>query len=526
MAAFLWLFTWLLYRSVTIFTVTESHPFIVTGAMIVLIVFFISILIQHHFDRRTGFWVPLFFIIALCITVPFAFMGSAFGAKDLESLLISLNENQFGNLIAVGFEGFLPLIGRYALYVALLIASGIILIRFMAGGRPFVFAAGLLLIFVGPLSHHFVSQLRPNENHALIADQIQTLAPTVLSRPAEKKNVILVYLESLERTYRDIPETAVAFQELAAIEDRGLTFTQVSQVHGTGMTIGGLIATQCGVPLVERGIFNPRKKHPKYHDSLPDTSTFYDAQTCLGDILADDDYQISYINGSDLRIYSKGDFLRAHGFERTLGLNDFAGAEEETRVNIWGMNDDLLFERVSSELESLSRSERPFMLATLTIATHGPGGYPDTACDVETYATPMIAAIGCTGDHVAHLVTEVARLGLTDNTIIVVMSDHLAMRNTLYSNLHADNIARHNLVTILGTGAPKTIDRQASMFDVYPTLLELLGYTIANNSGGLGVSLLSDRATLVEQTDVETVTEAIRFNTALKKELWRTITEP
>ncbi len=58
------------------------------------------------------------------------------------------------------------------------------------------------------------------------------------------------------------------------------------------------------------------------------------------------------------------------------------------------------------------------------------------------------------------------------------------------------------------------------MLDVYPTILEVMGYQIADGQANLGISLLSDTTTLVEKIGPKTLSSALKQNQPLQQFLW------
>lgn len=245
---------------------------------------------------------------------------------------------------------------------------------------------------------------------------------------------------------------------------------------------------------------------------------------CLGDILADDDYVLNYINGSNLSIYGKGDFHLQHGYTTVLGLSSFAGWEGELRTNYWGMDDDLLFERATTLLRELSEGDKPFVLSLLTLGTHGPNGFPDMRCAPRNNSSVenlLPEAIKCTAMHVEKFLIELEKLGIADDTIVLLSSDHLAMRNGFTPELSDPERTRRNFVTFLGANINESINKQGTMVDIFPTLLEVLGYKLEGNRAGLGVSLLSESQTLVERLGIETANASIEYNVDLREVVWK-----
>ena len=58
------------------------------------------------------------------------------------------------------------------------------------------------------------------------------------------------------------------------------------------------------------------------------------------------------------------------------------------------------------------------------------------------------------------------------------------------------------------------------MLDIFPTVLELLGYRLKNGRAGLGYSLISNAPNLVENHGADLVNDAIYANSALQEAIW------
>jgi phosphoglycerol transferase len=97
------------------------------------------------------------------------------------------------------------------------------------------------------------------------------------ARPADgpRKNLVFIYAESLERTYFDETLFPGLMPRLRALESESLSFTGVVQAPGTGWTIAGMVASQCGIPLFT----------PSHGNSMSGLDSFLPAATCLGDLL-------------------------------------------------------------------------------------------------------------------------------------------------------------------------------------------------------------------------------------------------
>ncbi len=460
-------------------------------------------------------------------TLPFAFVNKAFGIKDLGSVLITLRENDFSKVMDIGAESFSgELLDLAGLFLAVTLTSYFLsqTLRYFSAA---VTVIAVVFVLGNPISFAAYRSIVPNAAHALIDVNRDFRPPETSKRPPPKqKNLILIYIESLERSYRYLPPTKEAFTKLAQIEDAGLSIRNIGQVYGTHYTAAGLTASQCGVPLLPKGIFNfhanPNNHSALIFDEMVGLDKFLPNIDCLGDILSRDGYLASYINGSNLASYSIGDMFLSHGYERVFGLNALSDPTFEPRQNIWGLDDDAFFEKAHEELAYLSKQDRPFLFSMLTVSTHGPDAFLDKKCNFPTTSKSSIpAAIFCTGNHVQKMIDEVERLGLSGNSIIVIISDHLSMRNTLESSIAGYSDPRNNFFTVLRTEQKSLIiNKPGTMIDVYPTLLELLGYKLSDSKANMGVSLLSEQESLRTRFGLEQLNQAFKGNTKLAEFLW------
>jgi phosphoglycerol transferase len=461
-------------------------------------------------------------VFAAILFVPFTFVNAAFGTKDLSSILITVQENEAGRALAVGLDGFGKDIAWHLAILVVICLASYVLSRTLPLFRGVVWAMVALFMVSNPISVALIRTVVPNSAHALIVPEIDVHAPEITAKPTKQKNVIMIYMESVERTYRDIPATKSAFQGLADIEDRGLSFTNLGQITGAHFTAGGLVASQCGVPLMPRGLFNVQKKLRQGVDLDLGFEKFLDGIDCFGDLLVADGYNASYINGSELSIFAKGDFFRTHSYQRVFGRDSLEQPEREPRQNTWGLDDDYIFQKAKGEIAYLAKQDKPFIFSMLTIGTHGPDAFVDQRCTYPAFVGSMIpAAIQCTGDHIQSLLDEVDRLGLTDDTIIVIMSDHLAMKNTLKKSLRAYEGERRNYFVVLGSGHQGKISKPGTTMDIYPTVLELLGYELVGRRANMGVSLVSNTKTLTQKLGLKRLDKAVDGNIMLQKRLWQ-----
>jgi len=136
----------------------------------------------------------------------------------------------------------------------------------------------------------------------------------------------------------------------------------------------------------------------------------------------------------------------------------------------------------------------------LTVDTHLSDGYVDEQCmkefvDVDG-AYPK--ALRCASKQLEEFITWAKTQSWYANTVISVMGDHSTPFLSPKANISlSDSLYWTNFV-INSTIMKSTRDHQYSSLDVFPTLLESIGFKLKNRGAGLGRSLYSDSLTMLE----------------------------
>ena len=123
--------------------------------------------------------------------------------------------------------------------------------------------------------------------------------------------------------------------------------------------------------------------------------------------------------------------------------------------------------------------------------THHPNGHPSKSCKGTEYndaSNPILNAVACSDYLISKFINKIIKSPYADKTIVVLVSDHLAMKNTAYDLLKTRG--RRNLFIIIdpSKNSPMEINTVGSALDIGATLLPFLGYT---GDIGLGRNLLN-----------------------------------
>jgi phosphoglycerol transferase len=328
--------------------------------------------------------------------------------------------------------------------------------------------------------------------HSVLHDERQDFAdfyriPLIKETPDFRKNLVVIFLESFERSFFDETIFPNLVKELRHLESEAITFTQIDQLLGTAWTIGGMTASLCGLPLFTTS----------HGNSMAGMKPFLPGATCFGDLLAPLDMSLTYLSGSSVEFAGTGNLFRDHGFERVVGVEQLRDENGFEDPQGWGITDDLLFEHAFKEFRRASETRENFGLFISTIDTHPPAGRlspPCEALELPAQGNAMLDAIACSDRIVSGFVRRILDSGYSDSTVVALVSDHLALPNEASGML--SGMDRKNLFMILNGGTEAAvITKPGSPLDIAPTLLATLGYS---SDLALGRNLLGDEPSLRE----------------------------
>lgn len=293
------------------------------------------------------------------------------------------------------------------------------------------------------------------------------------------KSLILIYVESLENTYgnKKIFGRDLLF-DLNQEKKQGVSFNHYQQMPGTGWTIAAFVSTQCGLPLKDLTILGKNRQGEIMDHFLRNA-------TCLSDILAKHHYKNIYMNGSSIYFGGFGKFLRDHHYTEIYGREEWhALGIPDNQMTGWGLHDDDLFKKAESKLTQLMQKNKPFNLTILTIDTHGYEGTLNSTCKKNGFKN-FPGIVECTSKEITNFIQFVNKKGWNDKVTIVILGDHLVMKNPL-SDILAKNNSRTIFNLILTTTPWQKSREDITHFDMFPTILDSLGFHYPKGQLGLG----------------------------------------
>ncbi|HDT4954840.1 TPA: phosphoglycerol transferase I [Enterobacter kobei] len=297
-------------------------------------------------------------------------------------------------------------------------------------------------------------------------------------------NYVFIYAESLERSLRNIAGTNY-IPHLSEIADNYIDFTNIQQIPGMGWTMAGIVNTQCAIPLVlPQG------------NSGNNISHFLSGADCIATHLQKRGYTTEFIRGSDKEFAGGDKFFSQHGWlsqhDKQYLINHHVAEDKD--ISGWGVHDDILIEHAYNEYEKLSTTKKNFLLSFLTVNTHPPEGTYLSTCDGHinpSINNSMLRAASCSDYLLSTFIKKIINSEHFDNTIIVLVSDHLMMANAASKELEDIQDKRRNNFIIIKKGiSPTKIDKPGTLLDVWPTILDTS--STENPDFGFGHSLLGN----------------------------------
>lgn len=442
--------------------------------------------------------VLLFFLLASCFLAANQFTGRGIDQAVLYHATYGLEGAGFGDysLLILGIA-LLVLVG-----VGLACGLAWLLIRSTAPIRPLptqrlALPLTLAACLVNPATKDLLSLFGPK---ALANFGTRTAASSTFAKhyrvpelgpdPKVRPNLVFIYAEGLEHTYFDESRFPGLVVQMREVEGLATSFTNIEQTEGTTFTIGGMVGSQCGFPLMTSSGANSMSGMGKF---LPDA-------VCLGDLLSARGYHMAFVGGATLRFAGKGKFLRTHGFHDVQGREQLQPLVGDTKYrSAWGLYDDSLLDIAYDKFVALSSRAENFGLFLLTLDTHAPDGHLSKRVADVRYGDGTVSMLNAVAGADRLLGAFVRRIMASPHgkdTVIVVASDHLAMKNGASDKLNSGT--RKNLFLVIDPKNPKParVHTPGTTLDIGPTVLHALGY---QGQLGLGRNLLGDEPTLRQQ---------------------------
>ncbi len=330
-----------------------------------------------------------------------------------------------------------------------------------------------------------------------------------VKEPAKKRNIIYIFMESMESDFADLENGGVfennLIPHLTEIAKQNISFSETMNIRGgtnlqgTSWTVAGLLSKLYALPY-----FQPFTKDESGLKCLKNA-------TSLNDVLKDQGYTQIFSMGSEKQFEDRDTVLETHNVE----IHDINWYKEQNLLPkdyqvFWGFEDLKLYEMAKLELQNLSSKNEPFFYGMLTVDTHFPGGYLCQNCKNEENKQ-IENVIRCADEQIYSFINWIKDQEWYKNTTIIITGDHNYLDAPLNCFINEESKLtkkeinkKRKFLNIFINPAVKITSQQEknrkfSSFDITPTLLEATGNKIEGAGMYFGRSLLSDQKTLCER---------------------------
>ncbi len=480
-----------------------------------------SFLTKINFRKNWGYVVAtLFLFLGFCAFFSAIWFRTVYGNLGFDSILFTLFSN------GDGVEG--GIVGDYLLRGLLPSVLCTALIAFLLFFRPkiefFVKTAKhnfkcyplskvvsniicYILSVVLIVSGIFISELSKKieavvQETAFIEANYVFPEKTKITFPSQKRNLIYIFMESMETTFFSREQGGVLEHKIAnglwKLGNENINFSHSSGVggsmslNGCKWTAAGMVSQSAGIPL----------KIGAYTEEDFASGNFLPNATNLTSILKEKGYYQTLMVGSDADYGNRRDFYEIHGIDKIYDISTArkCGIVPKEYKVWWGMEDKHLYKYAKQELTKIAKKEQPFAFTMLTVDTHFPNGYVCDICE-NNYEEQYENVVSCASKQVYEFVEWIKSQPFYKNTTIIIVGDHASMDNEYMTNVGAKDSDRHIYNCIINPVADTKFskNRQFSSLDMFPTTLVALGCKIEGERLGLGVNLFSGKPTLIEQ---------------------------
>lgn len=330
-----------------------------------------------------------------------------------------------------------------------------------------------------------------------------------ISPPEKKRNLILIYLESLETTFADKlhggNQEENLIPEITKLAIQNINFGRTEQHIGGGFDTKGSNCTFCAIYSRSLGIpyVVNYKKIPQLHN-----------YKSLYKILNEYGYKQIFFQGNPGLFKEFQKFVTDQNVDEVFGPEDlitFLNLDTLDMIRKQGfktVQDKEAFKFANQILDTI---HEPFSLTFFTIDTHAPFGLYDHDCeeipDRENKDDRLKASARCVSKELDKFLNSIKSKAFYENTTIIVFGDHLFMGTRLIK----DFPNRKWIDIFINT--PKIPfsekNRLFSDIDMFPTILSSLNFNIENEKLGLGTNLFSNQKSLVECIGLDSLNKEI-----------------
>ncbi|MBQ9946280.1 MAG: LTA synthase family protein [Clostridia bacterium] len=337
--------------------------------------------------------------------------------------------------------------------------------------------------------------------------------------PEKKRNLIHIYLESMENTF--LSKELGGFCEdnliphLYELSSEGVSFSHLEEglggfqeSTGAGWSVASMVNMGTGLPM----------KVPDKQNQYGDADNFLPGATAIGDILKEQGYEQTVMFGANADFGGLTYYFQSHGDFTIIDHKEVKkrGYVPSNYKVFWGYEDDKLYEYAKEELTRLYETGKPFHLMMETADTHTPEGYLSPKAP-KPYDNKYANAVRYSQEETVKFVRWIQEQPFYENTTVILIGDHLSMAKKFFEGLSGIKKYHRSCYNLILNPAgdlgelpeERRFSRDWAVFDMFPTILASIGVEIEGERLGIGTNLFSDRDTVFEEFGVDFVNDEL-----------------
>ena len=177
-----------------------------------------------------------------------------------------------------------------------------------------------------------------------------------------------------------------------------------------------------------------------------------------------------------------------------------------------------MFDFARKTVKRLHESKQSFNLTLLTLDTHGPDGFYSSDCR-QRGAKDYQGILKCSSDQIAGFVKYMEQQGYLKDTRVLIMGDHLSMKTPISDKLPEDSRFIYN--KFVGTGDFVINRDEIVHFDIFPTILEFIGFDVESDRLGFGYSGINSLSIAMPPDRVEELKGNVLNHSDTYLKFWR-----
>ena len=310
--------------------------------------------------------------------------------------------------------------------------------------------------------------------------------------PEIKKNLIIIYYEALEYNVQNFTKNKKDNPLLPINKLSGKNIYDFKHAPTTSFSIAGILSSQCSIPL-----------YPSVGSNISDKEE--NKIFCLSDVLNKYNYKQYHFMTINKKFHRTDLFLEKHHY--LIYDNEEIRKEYPDAKVSWGggVHDNVMLNFAKKKILELSSLNEPFSVSIKTTDTHEPWDISPLCKSKKVeltkndiYTLRAFNAYRCTSNFIKKFFDELNEKGVLNNTVIVIMGDHLIHGGTnggggagQLLGLKFNDFNRNIYFKI---NSEKKFKRSViNHFDVAPTILDEMNFLpFDQKKFGFGVSLFKD----------------------------------